>query len=76
MKEWKECLLKGSFQGKLTGILHTYNDRLADVVADEGTNVLYGQSFFYEQLLNLKFKITPFSFFKPIPRVQKYCIKR
>ena len=31
---------------------------------NEGTDVLYGQDFFYEELLGLRFKITPFSFFQ------------
>ena len=31
---------------------------------DEGTEILYGQNYFYEELLGLKFKITPFSFFQ------------
>ena len=53
-----------SLNGKLVGILHTTNDSLADVVKDEGTKLLDGQDFFYEELLGLKFKITPFSFFQ------------
>ena len=50
--------------GKLVGILHTENDSVADVVKNEGTKVLYGQDYFYEELLGLKFKITEFSFFQ------------
>lgn len=53
-----------SYDGKLAGILHTTNNSLADVVKDEGTRILYGQDYFYEELLGLKFKITPFSFFQ------------
>ena len=53
-----------SYDGKLAGILHTTNNSLADVVKDEGTRTLYGQDYFYEELLGLKFKITPFSFFQ------------
>ena len=34
------------------------------MVQDDGTEILYGQDFFYEELLGLKFKITPFSFFQ------------
>lgn len=37
---------------------------MADTVTNEGTDVLYGQDFFYEELLGLRFKITPFSFFQ------------
>ncbi len=50
--------------GKIAGILHSVNDSVADVVKDEGTTILYGQDWFYEELLGLKFKITPFSFFQ------------
>lgn len=50
--------------GKLAGILHTHNDSVADVVKDEGTDILYGESYFYEELLGLRFKISPFSFFQ------------
>lgn len=52
------------FEGKLVGVLHTKNDSLADAVCNDGTEVLFGQDFFYEELLGLKFKITPFSFFQ------------
>lgn len=54
----------GRLQGTLKGILHTKNDSLADAVKDEGTEVLYGEAFFYEELLGLRFKISPFSFFQ------------
>ena len=37
---------------------------IRDRVKDEGTEILYGQGYFYEELLGLKFKITPFSFFQ------------
>ena len=61
---WVKKLLELELDGKMTGILHTRNDSVADVVKDEGTEVLYGQDYFYEELLGLKFKITPFSFFQ------------
>ena len=34
------------------------------MVKNDGTDILYGQDFFYEILSGLKFKITPFSFFQ------------
>ena len=61
---WVKKLLELELDGKMAGILHTKNDSVADVVKDEGTEELYGQDYFYEELLGLKFKITPFSFFQ------------
>ncbi|CDD63498.1 putative uncharacterized protein [Firmicutes bacterium CAG:882] len=54
----------GQLKGKIAGVLHTVNDSLADAVCNDRTDILYGQDFFYEELLGLKFKITPFSFFQ------------
>ena len=62
--EWKDALLAKNYTGKMTGMLHTKNDSLADVVANDGTDILYGQDYFFEELLGLRFKITPFSFFQ------------
>ena len=61
---WKEALCAAAYQGTLTGVLHTRNDSVADTVTNEGTDVLFGQDYFYEELLGLRFQITPFSFFQ------------
>lgn len=61
---WSEALCACDFQGRLAGVLHTTNDREADVIEDQGTELLYGQAYFYEELLGLRFRITPFSFFQ------------
>ena len=61
---WKQMLLALPLSGSFAGILHTKNDSLATAVLNDGTDVLYGQDYFYEELLGLKFKITPFSFFQ------------
>lgn len=61
---WKDKLCALTFKGELKGVLHTKNDSLADVVCNDGTDILYGQDYFYEELLGLKFKISPFSFFQ------------
>jgi len=50
--------------GKITGILHTYNDSQADVVQSDRTDILYGSDYIYEEILGLKFKISTFSFFQ------------
>ena len=63
LKRFADMLWALPLDGKIVGILHTKNDRVADVVADEGTDILYGQDYFFEELLGLKFKISPFSFF-------------
>ena len=64
LDKWAAALQALELTGKIVGILHTKNDSLADIVKDEGTEVLFGQDYFYEELLGLKFKITPFSFFQ------------
>ena len=61
---WKDALCVAAYQGTLTGVLHTRNDSVADTVKNEGTDVLFGQDHFYEELLGLRFQITPFSFFQ------------
>lgn len=63
-----EQLLKLDLEGKIVGILHILNDSLSDVVQSDETKILYGQDFFYEKLLGLEFKVTPFSFFQPNSR--------
>lgn len=54
----------GRLKGRFAGILHIVNDSQADVVRSDRTDVLYGQDYFYEELLGLRFKISVFSFFQ------------
>ena len=63
-----DALLGLELEGKIVGILHILNDSLSDVVQSDETRILYGQDFFYEKLLGLEFKVTPFSFFQPNSR--------
>ena len=66
--DWKEVMLtverEGKLKGKFAGILHTFNDSLSDTVMNDKTDILYSKDHFFEELLGLKFKITPFSFFQ------------
>ena len=55
---------RGLIDGKIAGILHTVNDSLADVVKSDETRILYGQDFIYEYLYNMRFRISPYSFFQ------------
>ncbi len=61
-------LLDLELEGKIVGILHILNDSLSDVVRSDETKILYGQDFFYEKIMGMEFKITPFSFFQPNSR--------
>ena len=61
---FKELLCGLPLKGKLAGILHITNDAVADVIKSDKTDILYGQDFFYEELLGLKFKVSTFSFFQ------------
>lgn len=54
----------GRLKGRFAGILHIVNDSQADVVRSDRTDVLYGQDFFYEEILGLRFKVSVFSFFQ------------
>ncbi|MBO4981892.1 MAG: class I SAM-dependent RNA methyltransferase, partial [Lachnospiraceae bacterium] len=54
----------GQLSGRFAGILHITNDSLADVVKSDKTEILYGQDYFYEELLGLRFKVSVFSFFQ------------
>ena len=64
LTEWMNDLLQLELDGKIVGILHTKNDSVADVVQSDETVNLYGQDYFYEELLGLKFKVSQFSFFQ------------
>ncbi|MEG1256380.1 23S rRNA (uracil(1939)-C(5))-methyltransferase RlmD [Clostridium sp.] len=60
-----EELLKGlKLKGEITGIIHTLNDSLSDVVQADSIEVLYGREYIIENLLGLNFKINPFAFFQ------------
>lgn len=65
MEPLKQALLELPLEGRIVGIMHIINDSLSDVVQSDETRILYGQDYFYETLLGLRFKISTFSFFQP-----------
>jgi len=63
-KEITEILTSLKYMGELKGIIHTINDSLSDVVQADSIEVLFGRDYIFEEILGLKFKISPFSFFQ------------
>lgn len=61
---YTETLKSLQLDGELVSILHTENDSLSDVVCNDRTVILHGRDYIYDELLGLRFKITPFSFFQ------------
>ena len=51
-------------EGKIVGIMHIYNNGMADMVRSDRTELLYGEEFLQEEVLGLTFKISTFSFFQ------------
>lgn len=64
LNEYVKSLQAIDYRGELKGILHIINDGLADILQSDKTEILFGRNYFYEELLGLKFKIYPFSFFQ------------
>ncbi len=64
LKGLRDLEESGQLKGRFAGILHIVNDSVADVVQSDRTDILYGQDYFYEELLGLRFKISTFSFFQ------------
>lgn len=59
-----QLLAQLPLKGKLTGVIHTITDNLADAIKPEKVTVVYGKDTIREQILGLQFNISPFSFFQ------------
>lgn len=64
LEDFKNVILESNIESEIKGIYNIVNKGLADVVVADELNVLYGETFFYEEILGLKFKINIFSFFQ------------
>ncbi len=51
-------------KGKVTGVIHTITDTLADAIKPEQVEVIFGTDTIRETILGLQFNISPFSFFQ------------
>ena len=61
---FKELVLGLKLDSKIVGVLHTINNNRSDAVICEKLNVLYGNDYYMEEILGLKFKVGAFSFFQ------------
>ncbi len=61
---YAEALRALNTDGEIVSVLHLINDGLADTVRADKIDILYGRDYIYEELFDLRFKITPFSFFQ------------
>jgi len=64
LKPFIEGLIALPIEGKIVGILHAANDGVADAVKNENITLLHGRDHYYENICNLKFKVSMFSFFQ------------
>ncbi len=60
LKDLEESKLKN----KIVGVLRTINDGLADAVNCDELKILWGQDYYNEEIMGLKFKVSAFSFFQ------------
>ena len=64
LESFKNMIIELDLIGSVKGVLHIVNDGLADTVASDATEVLYGEDYITESILGLNFKISTFSFFQ------------
>lgn len=58
-----DMLTNLELKGNIVGILHIKNDGMGDVVSGP-IEILYGRDYYYEELLDLRFKVSFYSFFQ------------
>lgn len=63
-KSFTELINGLQIQNKIVGILRTINGAKADAVKCDELRVLFGDSYYIEKIMGLKFKVSAFSFFQ------------
>ena len=63
-EKFVNMILGLELKNRVAGITHTFNDNIADFVYCESIKTLWGQDYYIEEILGLKFRVTPFSFFQ------------
>jgi SAM-dependent methyltransferases related to tRNA (uracil-5-)-methyltransferase len=62
--EYVDAIRALKLNNELVGVLHTFNDSIADFVYCEKLKVLWGRDYYNEEIMGLKFKVSAFSFFQ------------
>ncbi|APT76771.1 RNA methyltransferase [Marinitoga sp. 1137] len=62
VEKWTEEVRKIELEGNIVSIYHTITDAKSTVVRPDEVRKLYGKDYFEEKVLDLTFKIGPFSF--------------
>ena len=57
-------LLQLPLENHIVGILRTINENISDVVKCDDLRVLYGRDYYMENIMDLDFKVSAFSFFQ------------
>ncbi|MBK5252102.1 MAG: 23S rRNA (uracil(1939)-C(5))-methyltransferase RlmD [Peptostreptococcaceae bacterium] len=63
-KEYNKAMESLELEGKIVGILRTVNDDIGNAVRCDELRVISGRDWILEEVGELKFKISPFSFFQ------------
>lgn len=63
-EDFVACIRSLELTNKLVGVLRTINDNHADFVYCDKLKTLWGQDYYMEEIMGLKFKVSAFSFFQ------------
>lgn len=63
-EEFVNCIKGLELEGGIAGILHTENNQKSDAVICDKLNILWGQDYYNEEVLGLRFQVSAFSFFQ------------